>query len=258
MGTSEVQGELWSVDPSGWARHEQTAGHLWQVMLTLACVTEGTRVLDVGCGAGGALALARARGATCTGLDASPALLAHVARALPGTETKVGDLEELPFADGTFDVVMASNSLQYTADRPRAARELARVKKPGGKVVVGMWAEPDKNQMAPLFARVRGLAPPPPSAAQAPLDLAQRAVLLSLLSGAGLKLVTDLEVPCAFLYTNLEEFFALQLSAGALQPAVRAVGVEKVRDALAEVAASRTASDGRIRFDNTMRAVLAE
>src|SRR5690606_19961520 len=99
-------------------------------------VAPGTRVLDAGCGAGHLLLLARLRGAHPSGVDASPALLDVARRRLPGVDLREGDLESLPFADAAFDAVTAVNSIFYAADLSSAMRELSRVARQGGRVVV--------------------------------------------------------------------------------------------------------------------------
>lgn len=256
MPTATVNGELWGARARDWAQHQEpTVAPLWRAMLEAAGVGSGTRLLDVACGAGGAAKLARARGATVTGIDASQALTAIAAKEVEGTFL-TGEMEELPFADGSFDVVTATNALQYAADRVRAARELRRVVRPDGRVVVGMWAESAKNEMAGVFAAVRALAPPPPGTAQ-PLDLAERANLLALIDEAGLRAVRDEEVPCLFHYADEEAYWIAQRSSGVMEAAARRVGEDALRAALRDAAAPYTGADSSITMRNTMRYVLA-
>src|SRR5216684_8530917 len=99
------------------------------------------RVLDVGCGVGTtAIRIARGFGASVTAVDIAPLMLErtadHVNRA--GLSEKIavedGDICALRFADGTFDRVVAEAVTMFV-DRARAARELVRVCKPGGRVL---------------------------------------------------------------------------------------------------------------------------
>src|SRR5947209_20448398 len=84
-GTAELQGRRWSVKAQAWAElHEQYTNPAYEAVLDALGVGAGTRLLDVGCGAGGALRLAANRGATVTGIDAAPGLLEHARRRLPG------------------------------------------------------------------------------------------------------------------------------------------------------------------------------
>lgn len=252
-----MQGALWGARPQAWAEvQELTAKPLWERMLDAADVRPGMELVDLGCGAGHALALAHGRGARVSGLDASAALLEYARVRVPLAELHAGDLEELPFDSARFDVVMATNSLQYSADRGRAMREMARVKRPNGCVVVGMWAEPEKNEMTAVFAAMRALAPPPPGAAP-PADLSQRANLIAAVRDAGLAVARDDEVECVFAYRDEAQYLAAQRSAGPLEAAARAAGEAAVEDALRDVARPFTAPDGSIRFRNRMRFVLA-
>src|SRR5258705_4696345 len=126
------QGALWGAEAADWAAiQERRAPVLWNAALDAAQVGPGTRVLDAGCGAGGAAVLAHERGALIGGCDASEPLLAIARERLPGTDLRLGELEALPFDDAAFDVVLAINSLQFTDDPARAARELVRVARPG-------------------------------------------------------------------------------------------------------------------------------
>ncbi|MEY9850870.1 SAM-dependent methyltransferase [Leifsonia sp. EB41] len=107
-------------------------------LVELAGDVAGRRILDVGCGSGPVLADLRERGAIVTGVDASAGMLEQ-ARARLGTEAdlRVADLSEpLPFDDGTFDDVVASQVLHYLKDWGPALAELHRILTPGGRLIV--------------------------------------------------------------------------------------------------------------------------
>jgi hypothetical protein len=73
MGTAEVQGELWGASAADWATVQEPAWRpVYERVLDLAGVGIGISLLDIGCGAGGALMAAQRRGAAVAGLDASP------------------------------------------------------------------------------------------------------------------------------------------------------------------------------------------
>jgi SAM-dependent methyltransferase len=100
----------------------------------------GARVLDVGCGPGTlTVALAEARAYRIDGLDLSPEMIAHATRngeASPAAvrlNFTVGDVRDLPFPDGTFDLVISSMSQHHWADPVAGVREIRRVLKPGGR-----------------------------------------------------------------------------------------------------------------------------
>lgn len=102
---------------------------------------DGLRVLDVGTGDGAFAMAAAGRGALVTGVDPDPAMLAAAAaraRAM-GVDLQLGDglVERLPFADGAVDLVFAVTVLCFVADADAAVREMARVLRPGGRLVLG-------------------------------------------------------------------------------------------------------------------------
>jgi SAM-dependent methyltransferase len=99
-----------------------------EALLDRAGVTAGTRLVDVGCGAGEAVAAARARGADAVGVDRDPTG-ADVA-------TLRGDLRRLPLRDGSVDVVLGECVYCLVEDRPRALREARRTLRPGGRLAL--------------------------------------------------------------------------------------------------------------------------
>ncbi|HEX9052851.1 MAG TPA: class I SAM-dependent methyltransferase [Anaeromyxobacter sp.] len=110
-------------------------------VLALAGSVQGRDVLDVGCGDGTYAVLLAGLGARVTGLDASiPALRAAAARAAAAS-TRVSlvaaDAGRLPFEAGTFDLVIAVTALCFVPDPERSVEEIARVLRPGGRLVVG-------------------------------------------------------------------------------------------------------------------------
>jgi demethylmenaquinone methyltransferase/2-methoxy-6-polyprenyl-1,4-benzoquinol methylase len=118
-------------------------------LVRLARVGPGDRALDVCCGTGDvALALART-GATVTGLDFSEPMLAvarrRAAAAPDGTrlEFRQGDALQLPFPDRSFEAVTISYGLRNLAEVAGGLREMWRVAKPGGRLLVLDFGKPD-------------------------------------------------------------------------------------------------------------------
>ena len=110
-----------------------------RVILEVMGDLKGARVLDVGCGDGALACAAAARGAVVTGVDPDPAMLAAACARAKHDGANVhfmeGRIERLPFADATFDVVATITVLCFVADAQRAVREMARVLRPGGRLV---------------------------------------------------------------------------------------------------------------------------
>jgi SAM-dependent methyltransferase len=120
-------------DSSPWnAYYERPAS------LALVGAVAGLRVLDAGCGAGAHSAALLERGAIVTGLDKSAGLLAIARERLgAGVPLHQADLAEpLPFADGAFDVILASLVLHYLRDWTPTLREFRRVLVPNGRLVI--------------------------------------------------------------------------------------------------------------------------
>jgi SAM-dependent methyltransferase len=240
---------------------EQVGLPLYGAALDAACVTEGTRLLDAGCGAGLLALLAGLRGARVTALDASAALL-DIARArLPEADVREGDLEALPFADAAFDSVTAVNSVFYAADMGAAMRELARVVRPGGRVVVTAWGPPERCEILTGLIRALGpLMPPPPPGAPpgGPGALAQPGALAAVLTRAGLRVVDQGEVAYPFVFPSAEASWRGNASAGPNQVAIAHSGEAAVRAAFAEADRAHARPDGSIRYENVFLWVAGE
>jgi ubiquinone/menaquinone biosynthesis C-methylase UbiE len=100
-------------------------------LLDAAAVGEDVRVLDVGTGTGTVAALACARAARTTAVDAEPSMLEIARRRAPGAETRHAVLPHLPFPDAFFDAVVANFVLNHVGDPEAAVREMRRVVCPG-------------------------------------------------------------------------------------------------------------------------------
>jgi SAM-dependent methyltransferase len=108
----------------------------WPQDVALAALAElrPSRVLEVGCGTGALAArCARELGCEVVALDSSPEMVA--ATRARGVDATVGDVQDLPFGDGSFDAALAAWMLYHVPDRDRAIGELARVLRPGGRLV---------------------------------------------------------------------------------------------------------------------------
>src|SRR5690242_7404989 len=77
-------------------------------------IGEGDRLLDVACGSGLAMELGRLRGAVCSGIDASPRLVAVARDRNPDSDIRVGDMQALPWDDATFDIVTSFRGIWGT------------------------------------------------------------------------------------------------------------------------------------------------
>lgn len=128
----------------------------------------GERILDLATGTGWTSRLLARRGAIVTGTDIASGLLdaarAHAQDAGLTIDYRLGDAEDLPFADGSFDAVISTFGVMFASRPEAAAREMARVCRPGGRVALATWA-PDGKVFA-MFTVMKAYMPPAP--AQAP------------------------------------------------------------------------------------------
>ncbi len=121
-------------------------------------------VLDVAAGNGNATLAAARRGCKVTSTDYVPALLdrgSERARAeRVDVKFQVADAEALPFKDGSFDAVVSTFGVMFSPDQAKAASELARVCRPGGRIGLANWTP--EGFIGQLFKTIGRHLPPPP------------------------------------------------------------------------------------------------
>ncbi len=126
----------------------------------------GQRVLDVAAGNGNASLAAARRWCTVVSSDYVPALLERgrerAAAERLDIQFREADAEALPFADASFDAVVSTFGVMFTANHERAAAELMRVCKPGGKIGMANWTP--EGFIGQLFKTISKHVPPPPGA----------------------------------------------------------------------------------------------
>ncbi len=132
-------------------------------------IIPGERVLDVACGSGnGAIAAARRAWGNTTGADFVPALLERARERAAAERLEIefveADAQELPFADASFDVTMSIFGVMFAPDQEKAAAELLRVTKPGGRIGVASWC-PDGGLEKLFLAIFKHTGGPPPGIA---------------------------------------------------------------------------------------------
>jgi SAM-dependent methyltransferase len=146
----------------------------------------GERWLDVATGTGGVAIRAARAGAQVTGSDYAAPLL-ETARRLAADEGlsieyDVGDAEQLPYGDVSFDIVSSSFGVMFAPDQERAAGELARVTRPAGRLGLSTW-RPD-GSIGHSFRLLAEFQPPPPEGAGHPLDWGREEHVRELLGDA--------------------------------------------------------------------------
>jgi ubiquinone/menaquinone biosynthesis C-methylase UbiE len=154
-------------------RISATAADIYDAVVEALAPAPGEQWLDVACGTGPIAERATAAGAHVVGIDLAPVLIETAERlaAEKGLDIdyRVGDAENLAgIDDGSFDVVSSTFGAMFAPDQAAAARELARVARPGGRLGLATWTP--EGGIGAMFKMTSQFQPPPPEGAGAPLD----------------------------------------------------------------------------------------
>jgi SAM-dependent methyltransferase len=253
LGRAAILGDVGGAPPQDWAEISEPAWReVFATAVTKAGVGPGLRHLDIGCGAGGALVVSRGLGAEVAGIDASANLVAIARRRLPGGRIEVGEMEELPFADRSFDVVTGINSFQFSGDPVRALAEARRVLRPGGGMLVLVWGRREDCELITVtMPAVFGLLPPSPTGAAAPRPWAEPGFVEGLMAEAGLDPSQHGEFTAALAFADADAALRAVLSASAR--AIRHAGEATVADAVRATLPKVSRPDGTVVWRNRFR-----
>jgi enediyne biosynthesis protein CalE5 len=209
---------MWGSVAGGWAEHsdyvDARGTRVTDAMLDLTAPQPGERVLELACGTGSVGLAAADRGCEVVLSDVAPEMTAIAARRAAGragVSTLVLDLEDIAQPAGSYDVVLCREGLMLTPDPGRAAREIARVLRPGGRVAVAVWAARERNPWLGIVldaASAQIGAPVPPPGMPGPFSLSDPDGLAAVLAEAGLAdvAVSELLVPARA--DSFEEWWA--------------------------------------------------
>jgi SAM-dependent methyltransferase len=185
-------------------------------------VGQGDRLLDVACGSGLSIELARARGAACAGIDASHRLVDVARDRSPEADIQVGDMNQLPWADDSFDVVTSFRGIWGTT--PEAIRDVRRVLRPGGKVAMTVWGNVGKSPGAWMFAPLRWAEAEKVENQAQMVSLGRPGVGEAFLSEAGFEPEQRFVVPFSMEYADPESFARGTASSGPAFEAIQTIG----------------------------------
>src|SRR5256885_2196071 len=128
-------------------------------------IAPGTRLLDVACGAGQLTLPAARRGIKVTGLDLAANLVQQAREKAAAENLQIrfdeGDAENLPYPDGSFDIVMSLIGSMFAPRPELVASEMVRVASPGGKIIMGNWTP--EGHIGQMFKVIGKHVPPPPN-----------------------------------------------------------------------------------------------
>lgn len=208
----------------------------------------GLALLDAGAGTGGAALMAARLGARVTAVDASPAMAARIAAraALAGlpVTAAVGDGMALDLPDASFDRALSCFGVVLFPDPARGMAELHRILRPGGRVAVVTWTQPDRYELAARLRAatiaVRGAAPSGELPAQ--LRFVDPDRLSALLSHAGFAGVEIETVEAALHASSAPELAASLAFAPGMAAALDALGGD--RGAVLDAFTAQLLADG--------------
>lgn len=254
---------MWASAASSWEEQagfvDGRAADVTAALLDGAEIGPGDRVLELACGAGG-LGLAAAErvgdGGAVVLSDVVPGMVDAASRraaerGLANVTAAPRDLEAIDEPDAAFDAVLCREGLMFAADPVRAARELRRVLRPGGRAAVSVWGPRDRN---PWLAAVldgvseaTGVTVPPPGI-PGPFSLDDPDRLRSVLLDGGFETVTVAEVPVPWRTASFDEWWdrttALAGPIATVLAGLPAETVDAVRQAAARVLEPHRTADG--------------
>ncbi len=244
----------WGARVHDWAEIEdENSRGLFASLHDATGVRSGTRLLDVGCGSGLACAMAAARGAKVSGLDASPGMVELARERLAHADFRTGDMGSLPYEDDRFDVVTFINTLFFAPDRERTLREAKRVTRQAGKVAVVMWTAPERVELSAYPAALQPLIPTGPT-----IDpFIETAELEALARTARLQPERTFEADWSWEYADRDTMLRGLLSPGLSAMAIEHAGEEAVKNALIDAIEPYRTTAGGYRLENIVRCLIA-
>lgn len=245
-GSAAINGELWGARAREWAEFQEGKRRVdFEQCIRSTGIGQSIRVLDVGCGAGGFCRLAADAGASVTGIDAAAGMIEVARERVPDARFDVGDIQFLPYDDGSFDVVTGFHSFPFAAQPLEALREARRVTNPGAPVFIVVFGREEHNQLASVLHAIRALLPTIPPRVPAPLALSAPGVLAALLGRVGLAVQEDRFLDTAYEYPDLDTALRAIRSAGLTVLVERTAGEALVTQAITSaLSPHRTASGG--------------
>jgi enediyne biosynthesis protein CalE5 len=212
---------MWDAVADGWREHagyvDSRGAEITERLLAAAELVPGQRVLELACGPGSvglAVAPLVAPGEVVLSDVAAEMVAVAAERAaeqgLRNVATRVLDIEAIDEPDASYDAVLCREGLMFATDHARAARELVRVLRPGGRAAVAVWGPRERNPWLGLvFDAVSEQIgrPVPPPGIPGPFALDDPDELAALLSGAGFEHVGVSELPTPLRAGSFEEWW---------------------------------------------------
>jgi ubiquinone/menaquinone biosynthesis C-methylase UbiE len=204
----DQQKEIWNRFSPGWKKWDDLTMNFLKPIgdEIIRIIDPGTVdiILDVASGTGepGLTIASKLRGGVVVLTDISDGMLDvarenGASRGVKNSEFVVCDASELPFPDNSFDSISCRLGFMFFPDMLKAAKEMVRVLKPGGRIVTAVWNSPEKNLWASAILSIINknmqILPPPPGAPGL-FRCAKSGLIADLFRQAGLKNVSESEV----------------------------------------------------------------
>jgi SAM-dependent methyltransferase len=232
----------WTMVDEGWGRRavdfstlsEPSNCREYVALHHLLEIDSGDRLLDVACGSGLAIELARLRGAVCTGIDASARLVAVARFRSPDCDIRIGDMHNLPWEDDAFDVVTSFRGIWGTT--PEAVAEVYRVLRPGGRVGLTVWGHVKVSPGAWALSLFRLASQDKVENQATMVSLGRPGAGENLLEACGFVDIRRVLVPFAWEFADPETFARALASSGPAYEAIQNVGEQAFHDAAVDQA----------------------
>jgi SAM-dependent methyltransferase len=256
-GSATRWGPLWGARPGDWALSEDQQLPTYEQALQRVGFEPGWSVLDVGCGVGAFLRLVAERGGDPHGIDAADSLIAFARSRLPDADLRVGEMEDLPWRDDSFDLVTGFNSFFFADDMVAALREASRVAKPGAPVVIQVWGAHERCDLEAMKQAARVFLPPRPPGTPPDPDLSHPGTLLALATEAGLSPESEFDASWAFEYPDAETLGRALVAVAGLAVLAGPDRELELRTTIVDGLAPYSRADGSYRLENEYHFVIA-
>jgi SAM-dependent methyltransferase len=256
-GSASRWGPLWGARPADWALNEDRQLPAYEAALERTGLEPGWCVLDIGCGVGAFLRLIDGRGGEPSGIDASDSLIAFAHARLPDADLRVGEMEQLPWDDNSFDLVTGFNSFFFAHDMVAALREASRVAKPGAPLVIQVWGAHERCDLEAMKQIARPFLPPRPPDARPDPDLSTLGALASLAAAAGLTPETEFDTTWTLAYPDAETLGRAMLAVAGLALLAGPEREHELQNAIVDGLAPYRTHRGSYRLSNEYHYLIA-
>jgi ubiquinone/menaquinone biosynthesis C-methylase UbiE len=230
-----------------------------EVFLDWIAAPPGLRWVDVGCGNGAftEVLIARCKPATVSAVDPSEGQLSY-ARTRPGVklaEFRVGDAQQLPYADRSFDAATMALAISFIPDPLKAVREMKRVVRPGGAVATYMWDLPAGGiPVAPMYRALKSLGV---TASMPGVEVTRREAMQALWEQADLRAIETRVIRIPVAYSGFDDFWeSYKVPEGPAGLAIRKMSPPEIENLKVRLREQLPiAADGTIKYESFANAV---